>query len=163
MVVILRRFWIGYIVAGTIGLIISGNTYAADSDADVAAIKRLVEQAKEAYIARDWERFANFFTEDGVWMPPNSQPLIGKDAWWSMMQWSWDRTTIQQMDITNDEIVVAGDWAFERHKEATTSIRNGESRQSHYKGVWILRRQQDDSWKIARYIWNQNPAPDAEN
>ena len=69
------------------------------------------------------------------------------------------------MDLSSEEIVVAGDWAFERHTEMTISKGNesGETRQSYYKGIWILQRQEDATWKIARYIWNRNPDPNAED
>ncbi len=144
-----------------LGLLVGCGTphEGADDEADIAAIKSLSKQAQAAYIARDWEGFASFFTDDGVWMPSGKLPLIGKEAWWSWIGGGWDRGTIDKMDLSHDEIVVAGDWAFERHSESTVSTRGGETRERHYKGVWILRRQADGSWKIARYIWNRNPAP----
>ena len=51
---------------------------AADTDADIAAIKSMAEQLGEAYVARDWDRFTSFFTDDAVWMPRGQPPLIGK-------------------------------------------------------------------------------------
>ncbi len=162
----LQRFPIS-VLMGMVLLIVSCGTtqQAADTDADIAAIESLAEQVKDAYIARDWERFSGFFTEDGVWMPGNRMPLIGKDAWWSFIQRGWERSSVEQMDVSSEEIVVAGDWAFERHNETTTSKvkESGETRQRYYKGIWILQRQEDNSWKIARYIWNRNPDPNAED
>jgi len=166
----MKTMFKGFFVAVFMGVVLlivgCGTTQqAADTDADVAAIESLTEQVRDAYVARDWERFSGFFTNDGVWMPRNSMPLIGKEAWWSWIQGWWDQSAIEQMDVSTEEIVVAGDWAFERHNDTqvTTSKVDGETSQHYFKGIWILRRQEDDSWKIARYIWNRNPDPNAED
>jgi len=132
------------------------------SEADREAIKIVSEQVQEAYIARDWDRFAAFFTEDAIWMPDEILPLTGKAEWWSFVEQFWTSTKVVKMDLVSDEIIVAGDWAFERHTETTVSAARaaeGESSTNHYKGVWLLRRQADNSWKIARYIWHWYPAP----
>jgi len=134
-----------------------------DVEADIAAINVVGEQLREAYIARDWDRFAGYFAEDAIWMPNNFPPLIGKAAWWSFAEQFWHSTAVVEMDLVSDEIIIAGDWAFERHTEiqvtASTSG-EGEPATNRFKGIWLLRRQADGSWKIARYIWNFNPAPD---
>ncbi len=38
---------------------------------DVKAIEGMLEQLSAAYLARDWDGFTSFFTEDAVWMPPD--------------------------------------------------------------------------------------------
>ena len=161
----LLGFSIGILMG--VGLLLTGCGTAqqtANTDADIAAIKSLAEQAIDAYVARDWERFAGFFTDDGIWMPPNMAPLVGKEAWWSFVQDWWDQSVVEQMNVSHEEIVVVGDWAYERHNETQLVIpkAGGEPSQHYFKGVWILQRQDDGSWKIARYIWNFSPAPTAE-
>ena len=134
-----------------------------NTDADIAAINAVAEQVTEAYIARDWDRFSALFTEDAIWMPAEILPLTGKAAWWSFVEPFWTSTKVVEMDLVSDEIIVAGDWAFERHSETTVSAPtegDGEPWTDHYKGVWLLHRQADGSWKIARYIWHWYPAPD---
>ena len=135
-------------------LIGCGNSQPENPDSvDVAAIRSMTEQLGEAYVARDWDRFASFFTDDAVWMPPDQPPLIGKEAWWSWIGGGWDQSTIQQLTVNHEEIVIAGDWAFEWHTETQV----GEGWQVNFKGIWILQRQDDGSWKIARYSFNQSP------
>jgi len=133
-------------------------------DPDVSAIESMNKQTEAAYIADDWMRFMDFFTDDAIWMPPNEAPLIGKEAMWSWAKQWWDESTIEEMTVSYEEIVVAGDWAFERHNRTTVTVpkAGGESSTSHDKGIWLLRRQADGSWKIARYIWNTNPSPGAD-
>ncbi len=162
---VLRGFSIPILIGA--GLLLTGSGTAqqtADTDADIAQIKNLTEQLKEAYIARDWERFSGFFTDDGVWMPPNMEPLVGKEAWWSFVESWWDQSAVERMTVSHEEIVVVGDWAYERHNETQVVIPRGggESSELYFKGVWILQRQDNGSWKIARYIWNFSPAPTAE-
>jgi uncharacterized protein (TIGR02246 family) len=160
----IHGFWIGILMTVLVGLSTYGMAQqAVDTDADTAAIKRLSHEIQVAFMARDWEKFAAFFTRDAVWMPPDRLPLIGKDAWWSWAQGWWDDSAVEEMEVSIEEIIVAGDWAIERHKDAqvTTWKPSSETAQAFYNSVWILRRQDDDSWRIARYIWNLNPAPDA--
>ncbi len=121
--------------------------------ADVLAIENMVEQLSEAYLTRDWDGFTSFFTQDAVWMPPDQPPLIGKDAWWSWIGGGWHRSTIEEQDTGSQEIVVAGDWAYEWHKETQT----GPGWQRKFKGIFIMHRQEDGSWKIARYCFNLSP------
>ena len=73
----------------------------------------------------------------------------------------FEATTISQVEFTVDEIVIVGDWAFERHLDSAVYTPNagGDSRHLFNKGIFILRRQPDNDWKIARYVWNGNPAP----
>ncbi len=126
----------------------------------IGEIRQFVTSIEAAYIARDWDRFADHFTDDALWMPNGWHPLQGRAAWWSFAERFWTTTQVVEMDNVSDEIIVSGDWAIERHTEVTTTINeNKEKRTSRFKGVWILRRVEDGSWKIARYIWNQNPVP----
>jgi len=42
------------------------------------AIEIVIEELTDAYKARDWDAFAGYFTDDGIWMPPGVAPLRGK-------------------------------------------------------------------------------------
>ena len=35
-------------------------------DADINSIEKMLKQSSEAYVARDWDGFTSFFTEDAV-------------------------------------------------------------------------------------------------
>ncbi len=129
-------------------------------EAEIAAIHTLSESVQKAYIARDWDQFADYFTDDAIWMPNEVSPLTGKDQWWTFVAPFWDTTTVIEMDIVTEEIVVAGDWAFERHSEKQVirpASGEGDTATYYFKGIWLLQRQADGAWKIARYIWNWNP------
>ena len=130
-------------------------------EADQTAIKTVIVELTDAYADCDWDAFAGFFTDDGIWMPPGLTPLSGKDAWWSFAQQWWDISQVVDIGVTTEELVVIGDWAIESHTEfqVTTFEGSEEPGSVYFKGIWIFRRQDDGSWKIAQYIWNENTPP----
>ncbi len=95
-------------------------------------------------------------------MPPRIAPLRGKDAWWDWVQSWWDYSTVVEIGVSTEEIIVVDDWAIERHSQYQTTIYGyGDEPTSLYlKGIWVFHQQVDGSWKIARYIWNENLPPD---
>ena len=132
------------------------------ADVERKAIESTIEGLTNAYVARDWEAFSDSFTDDGVWMPPGIAPLRGTDAWWSFVQPWWDGSSVMDIGVTTEELVVIDDWAIERHTEyqITTFGDSAEPASLYFKGVWIFRRQDNGTWKIAQYIWNENTPPE---
>jgi uncharacterized protein (TIGR02246 family) len=133
----------------------------ADINADTTAIKTVIEHVAEAWKAGDWDTFAEFYTDDTIWMPPGEAPLRGKDALRAWVQPIWNDYTVVEINMPSEEIVVIDDWAYERHFELLEIYEvGGEPTQYYLKGVRIFRRGEDGSWKIARYIWNGDVPPD---
>ncbi len=130
--------------------------------ADIEAIEAMSEQAAEAWEAGDLNTFAEFFTDDAIWMPPGVAPIHGKDALRAWLEQEWTGFAVLELSMPSEEIVVIDDWAFQRHINGWVEIDEvgGETTQYYFKGIWILRRQEDGSWKIARYIFNENVPPD---
>jgi ketosteroid isomerase-like protein len=60
--------------------------------------------------------------------------------------------------IFNEEVRVAGDWAYSRgtYSATLTPKAGGEPREDSGKYLTILERQSDGSWKIARDCFNSN-------
>jgi uncharacterized protein (TIGR02246 family) len=135
---------------------------SGNDSVDVDAIKIAIEELEEAYVAGNLETFVALFTDDAVCMLPNQPPVVGKNAWRADMRKRFERSIVADHSSISEEVVVFGDWAFERHNETAryTSKATGESNQAFFKGVFIFRRQPDGSWKIARYISNGSPAPE---
>jgi ketosteroid isomerase-like protein len=127
---------------------------------DVAALNRLQHQVDSAIIAGDTERYLTLITDDAVLMPPNRPAVSGKEA-----VGSWNRAMSSQVRITeyvsrDDEVVVAGDWAFRRATVdwTITPSAGGSPIRDTGKYIIIYRRQRDGSWKVARDIWSSNAA-----
>ncbi len=127
------------------------------TDRDLAAIEAVRVEATDAFKAGDFERFLTYFEDDAVWMPEGSPAVVGKDAF---RDWGrhFSEATRPVHFTTSDEVVVGGDLAFDRFTLTTAEATPGSRAPDEFvlQGLWILRRQDDGSWKIHRYIWNSN-------
>ena len=126
-------------------------------EADVEAIDELREQGVAAINGKDVEAYLALVTDDAVLMPPHESPAVGKEAIRSKFQALLDPFT-PEVTASSEEVVVAGDWAFERYSFnlKLTPTEAGEPIEDSGQGVQIYRRQADGSWKIAYDIWNSN-------
>lgn len=90
-------------------------------------------------------------------MPPNSPPVVGKEQIRARNKAVLDQFSFD-MGITNEEVRVAGDWAYARgtYTATLTPKQGGEAVFIDGKYMTILERQADGSWKIHRDIFNSN-------
>jgi uncharacterized protein (TIGR02246 family) len=109
--------------------------------------------------AGDIDRWVALWTDDGVQMPPDEPPVVGKEKIRArngagLQKFKFD------MSITNQEIQTAGDLAYARgtYKATLTPKQGGTSIPIDGKYMTILTRQPDGSWKIHRDIFNSNVA-----
>ena len=132
-------------------------------EADEAAIKSVNEQCLAALNGGDVDAIVNFILDDAVFMPPNAAALVGKAAIQSWLQTATDTYTFDET-WSSEEIVVFGDWAFDRgtSKVLMTSKAGGEPVDVTGKYIWIYERQADGNWKYARCIWNNDNPPPGE-
>jgi len=132
-----------------------------DINADVEAIKALFAHNSSVINSGDLEGWIDQFTEDAIFMPPNSAVLKGKEAGREFAR-PWYEQLNMEFDLTVDEIEVHGDWAFARwsYSGRYTPKVGGETIQEYGKEIWILKRQSDGLWKCSHIIWNNNSSPD---
>jgi ketosteroid isomerase-like protein len=77
----------------------------------------------------------------------------------------WLDTTFAQVTLsgqyTSSEVTVSGDWAVDRYAGTLTATPKGGGApmQEQIKGVHIMRRDTDGTWRIAQDIWNTDAAP----
>jgi uncharacterized protein (TIGR02246 family) len=142
-----------------LSLVVEGCQRGA-AESDIGALNRLQKQVDSAIIAGDTQRYLTLITDDAVLMPPNGPPVSGKDAIGSWSREMSSQVRIQDYASRDDEIVVAGDWAFRRATAdwTLTPTAGGPSVRDVAKFIIIYRRQADDSWKVARDIWSSNTA-----
>jgi uncharacterized protein (TIGR02246 family) len=137
----------------------AGGDTGSSYEADVQAILDFEQALYGAQIAGDFEAWMASFAEDVVLFPPNEAPLNGLSA-----IRRFNAPIFEQFDLHESsderEVVVAGDWAYIRaHWTWIQSPKDGgEPIEDTGQSIWILRRQPDDSWKIARAIWNSDRA-----
>lgn len=129
----------------------------ADSQADEAAIRELIEQTAAANNAADTLGWVALFEEGAVYMPPGAPEVTTRSGLQEMAAAGFGPYAAD-IRTTPDEIVILGDWAFARsHVTGTVTPRAGGAAISvDVKQVVIYHRQPDGTWKIARMINNQN-------
>jgi len=147
-----------------LAVMMSGLTYLAcqapTTEADLRAINRLREQEWTWLKAGQVDSLLAIAGDEMVFLPPNEPAVTGKEAIRSWIQGFLDQFTVEATSSA-EEIVVAGDWAFERYSFAwtLTPLAGGDPIQDSGKGVHIYQRQTDGSWKFALDIWNSNNPP----
>ena len=141
-----------------------GSEDSASYKADVQAILDLEQTVFDAQIAGDFDAWLSSFTEDAIVMLPNAPALTNK-----LEIGQWNAPIFEQFDLHEEsdyrEVEVAGDWGYIRaHWIWTLTPKEGGKivKDTGYS-IWIVRRQPDGSWKIARGIFNsENPIPEEE-
>ena len=96
-------------------------------------------------------------TEDGVTMPPNQSPLVGKDALSSYLNEGFNMAATY-MEVESLDLVVSGDIAYDRFSfiQEITPADGGEKQQESGNCVWLWRKEADGEWRIWHAIWNSS-------
>jgi uncharacterized protein (TIGR02246 family) len=132
----------------------------ANTDADVAAINGIWESYESSLNGGDIDSWLALWTEDGVQMPPDEAPAIGKDQLRQRNGGALDFFNVD-IEITNEEVEVAGRLAFSRGHYIATFSPKDDSQPIPVDGKFmtILKKQPDGGWKIHRDIFNSNVPP----
>jgi uncharacterized protein (TIGR02246 family) len=129
---------------------------APSLETDIKAIQELSAQYGRTVSAGDVDGYISLFTDDGVVMPPNAEIVKGKEAVLSIAQsrfGSYKEMGLEEV-TTPDEIHIFGDWAFDLGITSYKTHANPTIQTNKYIRIW--RKQSDNSWKLARVIWNSN-------
>lgn len=148
-------------VAAAAVLVVACNSNTGpDTAADTAAINAIWTEYETSYSSGDIDAWVSLWTADGVQMPPNESPISGKDRIRDRNSAVLDKFTFD-MEITNEEVGVARDFAYSRGVFSATVTPKGGGQPIAVDGKFmtILKRQPDGSWKIHRDIFNSNAAP----
>jgi uncharacterized protein (TIGR02246 family) len=131
------------------------------SDADRTAIRQLEADSAKAVNAKDWPGWTAHFADDGVMMPPNSQPIQGRAA---ILTWSEGYPPSSDFRLDLSEIEGTATMAYARGTYSMMLTLPGATAPVADKGKYIeiWRKQADGSWKVVRDIFNSDipmPAP----
>ena len=129
--------------------------------ADEQAIRQLSEDWLAAVRAKDIPRLSGLVTDDVVFLPPGFPPIRGKQAVETLYRSFFPQFSSVEQSVSIEEVQLAGDWAFAWGTERFTLVpqAGGAPIEIEGKGMSILRRQPDGSWKFARGINNTLPKP----
>ena len=133
-----------------------------DTATDEAAIAQVREREVTALNGSQPDSQLAVLTEDAVMMPPDQPEVRGREALRSWAQGMMDRFTVSGR-YTGADVVVAGDWAFERYTGMMTLTprAGGTPIVNRVKGIHVYQRQPDGTWLIARDVLNNDPAQPA--
>lgn len=128
---------------------------------DRQAIQQLMADWNAAVKAKEVGALTAMVTEDAVFLPPGFPPIRGKQAVERMYTGFFPQFSSVEQTAIVEELEVAGDWAFAWGSETLTLVPQTGGSPIHMqgKGMTILKRQADGSWKIARGINNSGLRP----
>lgn len=132
----------------------------ADTTADREAINALAEQEMQTLNAGDIEAHLATHTADAVVMPPEMPEARGHEAIRAVLEQLHGQFDVEGT-YTAKQTTVVGDIAYQQLAFDMTLTPKGEGEpiSDVGKGLHVLRRQPDGSWKIVVDIWNASTAP----
>ncbi|MFN2134429.1 MAG: YybH family protein [Candidatus Promineifilaceae bacterium] len=130
----------------------------AQSPSEGPDIEAFWDEYVAANVTGDAERWIALWDENGVQMPPNSPFVDGMENILARKEAGNEKWITDEMTISNQEVEVAGGWAFVRgvYDAKMTPKAGGESTFVDGKYMSILKQQPDGSWKLYRDIFNSN-------
>jgi ketosteroid isomerase-like protein len=127
---------------------------------DCQRIVEITEEEVRAIEAGDINAYLSLLSADAVFMPQNATVKAGDElrAW---LRDFLERFTIQYRHFAHGETIIRDDLACHTYTCSwiATPKSGGEAKLMFFKGMHVLARQVDGSWRIARSIWNTDPAP----
>lgn len=127
------------------------------SDENAIAAQR--EAWMDAFFAEDIPRMSHFVTEDTLVMPPNQPQRVGLEAAQEFWQEGFAAAETV-METHSHDVRVAGDLAIDRFnwKQRITLRETEDTVEDEGICIWIWRRGEDGTWRVAGAIWNSDLA-----
>jgi ketosteroid isomerase-like protein len=136
-----------------------------DTAADEAAINALREREALMVASGNADSMLSVYTDDVKFLPANEPMVDGAAA-----ARQWIEATFAQIGMapkySSSSITISGDMAVDRYSGTLTITprAGGAPMTETIKGIHVLRKGADGSWKIAQDTWNSDtpaapPAP----
>ncbi len=125
---------------------------------DKDQIRQVFEEVYAANVrSRDLQGYAEMYTEDAIWMPPDQPDRCGIP---DIVEGFAAQIAEQDIDpiFTAEEIEVMGDFGYVTGIFiATIHPKDGSaSKVVKFRALWLMKKEYG-IWKIARQIWNSKP------
>jgi uncharacterized protein (TIGR02246 family) len=134
--------------AGTI----TTSSAAAEAD-DRAAIESTMSSYNAALNGGDTAAVLPLYTEDGIFMPPYSQSAIGQEAVRKAYNDVFKELKFNVKFNIAELVQMAPTWAYVRTNSAGTTAHHstGKTTSEANQELFIFKRGDDGTWRIARY------------
>lgn len=131
-----------------------------DTAADRQAIAAALSQTQAAENAGSVEQMRPYFSDDIVMMAPNAPAVVGAESVMVAMRGFFNAFAVA-IRYSSSEIVVSGDWAFDRgtFRQTLTPKSGGPALADSGKYLWVYRRDSDGKWRQTRVAWNSDMPP----
>lgn len=149
------------IVMGLVLLVAGGAVRGASAaQADVAAINKIWQLYTKGVNTGDLDLWISLWDANGIQLAPDAPAVVGKAAIRAKYAKIFPQVTLK-IAITNQEVTVAGVWAYSRgtYTLSVAPKAGGETSLTNGKYLTILRKQANGSWVIYRDIFNSNAPP----
>lgn len=132
-----------------------------ESNRDCQQIFAVTEAESAAIQEGDTQKYFALLTDDAVFLPPNLTPKAGKELRLWLTEFL-EHVSVESLYFTHGETAFRADLACHEYtcKWRTTPKPRGQPTVTCFKGMHVLRRQPDGTWKISRNIWNTTPVGD---
>ena len=144
------------LIVAVAALALSAGVGAADQHADREKIETVLSTYEKALNASDTDTVLRLYADDGVFMAQHSAPNVGTEALRAAYDGVFQAITLN-IEFTVDEIHQASPvWAYARTRSEgfVTINATGDKGPEANQELFIFRKADDGSWKIARYIFS---------
>jgi len=145
------RCFLGVLTASVAGC--SGSSDALDS-ASRGAIEATVDRYVAASNEGDAEALTELYADDAVLLPPNHEPIHGREAIGEF----WQQGTDSGLEVSTLRLEVHGNVAYLVGRYHLPPTEQEEADSGQY--VLCLKRQTNGTWKLTADIWNGSGASD---
>jgi len=128
---------------------------------DEAAVRSVMAAYEAALNASDAQAVMPLYAEDGVFMAPNNQSAVGKEAVRQAYDSVFKAITLKVKFTIAEVVVMSPQWTFVRTNSAGSQKINatGTVSAEGNQELFIFRKGDDAKWRIARYSFSTtNPA-----
>ena len=131
------------------------------TDADKQKMTEKREAFVKAFLAKDASAVAEFYTEDAILLPPNTEMVRGKTSIQEFQEAFFKGQESTELTLTPVEVFGVDYLAYEVGTYTLTMVPAGSDSPVSDTGKYVeaLKKQADGSWKIAADIWNSDQPP----
>ena len=142
----------------------------SNTEKDVAAINAVQDRELALAASGNVDSLIAIGTSDFHLMPPDEPAVHGSDGLRKWAETVFGQVTMSGRYMSSD-VTVSGDLAVARYTaELTMTPKSGGAPTTEQiKGIHVMKRQPDGTWKIAQDVWNSDapagppPPPPARN
>lgn len=126
---------------------------------DLGTIKQLAADWRSGWLSGNADALVSLFVEDPVVLPQGQPAIVGKEALRSIYKALLKEVVIRSRGRLV-EVEASGNWGYfwSTYTLSATPKAGGKPTRSKGKSVFIVKRQTDGAWKIARLIDNSDEA-----